>query len=66
MGRWFEIERYFPIVFELGVNCGQANYELKDNQHVRVENKGYNKWYVQSRGSGFTAVHGVYQFAFSV
>lgn len=44
-GIWYEIERYWPIFFELGVSCGRANYTLKDDGHVRVQNMGYRKFF---------------------
>ncbi|KAL8581274.1 hypothetical protein ACOMHN_028300 [Nucella lapillus] len=40
LGQWFEINA-FPATFESGQTCVTANYTLKDDGHVRVENKGY-------------------------
>jgi len=37
LGLWYEIER-FPAIFE-GDNCGTANYSLKDNGNIKVDNR---------------------------
>jgi len=37
LGLWYEIER-FPAIFE-GDNCGTANYSLKDNGKINVDNR---------------------------
>ena len=39
LGAWYEIEK-FPASFERGLKCGKAFYELKDNGHIRVLNRG--------------------------
>lgn len=41
MGRWFEIQRYFAI-FEFGHNCGTAEYELRPDGIVTVNNTAYS------------------------
>lgn len=45
MGRWYEMERYFAI-FEFGQKCGTAEYELKEDGLVRVNNTGFNVMWV--------------------
>ena len=40
LGVWYEAYK-FPDIFELGQRCVSANYTLKDNGHIRVDNIGY-------------------------
>ncbi len=47
LGKWYEIAR-LDFVFEKGLDNTTAEYSLKDNGMIRVDNKGYNakkdKW----------------------
>ena len=40
LGVWYEVYK-FPDIFELGQRCVSANYTLKDDGHIRVDNIGY-------------------------
>lgn len=54
LGNWYEISK-FNLTFEDGQKCVEANYQLKDNGHVRVDNKGYlaNNQLKEAIGEGF-------------
>ncbi|OWF39856.1 apolipoprotein D-like [Mizuhopecten yessoensis] len=39
LGDWYEIFRFYAG-FEDNTKCTVANYQLKDNGHIRVDNKG--------------------------
>ena len=43
LGKWYEIRRYYPIFFELGLKCGVAEYALKDDGNIEVKNTGTNR-----------------------
>lgn len=47
LGKWYEIAR-LDFVFEKGLDNTTAEYSLKDNGMIKVDNKGYNikkdKW----------------------
>ncbi len=47
LGKWYEIAR-FDFKFERNLNNTTAQYSLKENGDIRVENRGYNykkkKW----------------------
>ena len=40
LGGWYEMYR-FPAVFESGQICNTANYTLKADGHIKVDNQGY-------------------------
>ncbi|XP_071958136.1 apolipoprotein D-like [Antedon mediterranea] len=40
LGTWYEAAR-FPTSFEKDARCVTANYTLKDNGHIEVDNSGY-------------------------
>lgn len=39
VGQWYEAARY-PLIFELGETCVQANYTLQPAGTIRLENRG--------------------------
>lgn len=41
LGKWYEIAR-FDFRFEKDMNNVTAEYSMKDNGHIKVDNKGYN------------------------
>ncbi|XP_013385924.1 apolipoprotein D [Lingula anatina] len=43
VGVWYEYQRYFAV-FEFGLKCGRAEYTLKDDGHILVNNTGTKKW----------------------
>ena len=47
LGKWYEIAR-FDFRFEKNLNNVTATYSMKDNENIKVDNKGYdyvkNKW----------------------
>ena len=39
-GKWYEVLRYHPIIFEFGLKCGTAEYAIKENGNIEVKNTG--------------------------
>ncbi|XP_055339118.1 apolipoprotein D-like [Paramacrobiotus metropolitanus] len=54
LGRWYEQQRYFTI-FEIGLDCVAANYSLRAEGDVKVNNTGR-----QSNGQPNTAIGRAY------
>ncbi|XP_033764332.1 apolipoprotein D-like isoform X2 [Pecten maximus] len=38
IGNWYEIQRFY-VGFEDNTKCTEANYQLKEDGHIRVDNK---------------------------
>merc|ERR1719495_279230 len=43
LGKWYEIQKFPTIYQQKGPRCVRAIYSLKDDGHINVDNKGYDK-----------------------